>query len=160
MRLSLLSGPDWATLPLWSSILVSCHSRRMSKNHQERRPEVEGQQCMCVGGGRGAGKRSEENRGVGRLSWVPAKMVEEEVASPSLPALLLPGKWGSWRLWLFSPTVGTQMHKWSDTHSGENKTWGFIQTVSFPFGCRVRGSGGGDAEPLASRDITDWRHCL
>lgn len=122
MEFSLLSGPDWATLPLWSSVLVSCHSRRMSKNHQGGEARGRGSAVyvnVCGGGG----KRSEENRGVGRLSWVPAKMVEEEVASPSLPALLLPGKWGTWRLWLFSPTVGTPMHKWSDTHSRENKTW-------------------------------------
>lgn len=124
MRPSLLSGPDGPR------ILVSCHSRRMSKNHQEGRPEVEGEQCMgvCVG------KRSEENRGVGRLSWVPAKMVEKEVAFPSLPALLLPGKWGTWRLWLFLPQWGPRCAN-SQTHTAERMKRGFIQTVSFPFGC-------------------------
>lgn len=70
---------SWA----WSRILVRCHSRIMSKSHQEGRPKLEGQQ------------------GVGRTFWVPAKMVEEGVAFPSLPTLLLPGKQGTWKLWLF-----------------------------------------------------------
>lgn len=85
---------------------------------------------------------------VGRLSWVPAKMVEEEVAFPSLPALLLPGKQGTWRLWLSSPTVRTQTHKQSDTHSGENTTWvysdGFLpiwvpSEGQWGWGCRTFG---------------------
>lgn len=87
--------------------------------------------CVCGGGGAGV-EGSKENRDVGRPFQIPAKMVEEGVAFPSLPTLPLPGKQGTWRLWLSSP-VGNQtleqMH--SQTHTEKRIKLVFIRTFFF-----------------------------
>lgn len=95
--------------------------------------EARGRTAVVCVGGVGGGEGSKENRGVGRPFWIPAKMIEEGVAFPSLPTLPLPGKQGTWRLWLFSPVgnqILEQMH--SQAHTEKRIKLGFIQTPSPP----------------------------
>lgn len=154
-----IPGPDWATLPLWTKILIGCRSRTVSKTHQEGRPEVESQQlimCVCVCRGGGTVRRE---RGTGAWADLPGPQPRWQKGWLFLalqPRCCQGNRAG--RLWLFSLTVGTE--RYSQTHTEQRVKLGFIQNFFFPFGCTVWGSGGGEAAPLTSKDVTDCRPCL
>lgn len=104
----------------------------------------------------GEGGRGASVRGL----CFPAKMVEEGVAFQSLPTLLLPGKWGMRRSWLFSPHGGNpdsgadaQTVRW--THAGDRIKLAFIPTVSFPSGVQSEGWWGQRGSTFGFTDTAD-----
>lgn len=106
----LLPGPGRAVLPLWSRSLFKFPSGVMFKTSRGK-PGVEGQHGMYVWW-----CREQREWGTVRPFWFPTKMVEEGVDFQSLPVLLLPGKWGTWRCGCF-PSHSENQDSGTDTHS-------------------------------------------